>query len=68
MEILSDFAKSQPQSAYAAFIHGEQHRFSYFLRTIPGMQIYMEPLDKVINDKFIPALFGTPLTHSEEEG
>ena len=65
MEILSDFAKSQPQSAYAVFIHGEQHRFSYFLRTIPGMEIYMEPLDKVINDKFIPTLFGTPLTHSE---
>ena len=65
MEILSDFAKSQPQSAYAAFIHGEQHRFSYFLRTIPGMEIYMEPLDKVVNDKFIPALFGTQLTQSE---
>ena len=51
MEILSDFAKSQPQSAYAAFIHGEQHRFSYFLRTTPGMEIYMEPLDKMIKDK-----------------
>ena len=34
MEILSDFAKSQPQSAYAAFIIREQPRFSYFLRKI----------------------------------
>ena len=25
----------------------------------------MVPLDKVIKDKFIPALFGTPLTQSE---
>ena len=65
MEILSDFVKSQPQFAYAAFIHGEQHRFSYFLRTIAGMEIYMEPLDKVIKDKFILVLFGTPLTQSE---
>ena len=46
MDILSDFAKSQPQSADEPYIHGEQHRFSYFLRTIPGMEIYVEPLDK----------------------
>ena len=41
MEILSEYAKSQPQSAYAAFIYGEQHRFNYLLRTIPGMEKYL---------------------------
>ena len=60
MEILSEYAISQPQSACAAFIYGEQHRFNYFLRTISGMEKYLEPLDKVINEKFLPALFGTP--------
>ena len=67
MEILSEYAKSQPQSAYAAFIYGEQHRFSYFLRTIPGMEKYLEPLDKVINEKFLPALFGTPISPIDRE-
>ena len=67
METLSDYAKSQPQCAYAAFIYGEQHRFNYFLRTIPGMETYMEPLDKVINKKFLPALFGTPISPTERE-
>ena len=50
MEILSGFATSQPQAAYAAFIHGEQHRFSYFLGTIPGMEKYLDLLEKVINE------------------
>ena len=35
---LSKFALSQPQAAYAAFYHGEQHKFSYFTRTIPCME------------------------------
>ena len=67
MEILSGFAKSQPQAAYAAFIQGEQHRFSYFLRTLPGMEKYLDPIDKVINEKFLPALFNTPLSSDERE-
>ena len=62
MEILSEYAKSQPQSAYAAFIYAEQHRFNYFLRTIPGMEKYLEPLDKVINEKFLPEHFGTHIS------
>ena len=31
---LANIAKSQPHAAYAAYIHGEQHKFTYFLRTI----------------------------------
>ena len=47
MEILSGFAKSQPQAAYAAFIHGEQHRFSYFLRTMLVKQARSEAESKM---------------------
>ena len=59
MEKLSAIAKSQPQAAFAAYIHGEQHKFSYFLRTIPFMGNLLEPLDNIIDKQFIPALFGS---------
>ena len=67
LERLSTFAKSQPQAAFAAFIHGEQHRFNFFLRTIPGMHLLMEPLDRIIDDKLLPALFDGPVSPSERE-
>ena len=56
---LAEIAKSQPQAAYAAFTHGEKHRFSYFMRTISGMRDLMQPLDDVINKELIPAILGT---------
>ena len=65
VEKLAEFAKSQPQAAFAAFVHGEQHKFGYFMRTIPFMEEFMEPLDRIINDKLLPAILGT--TFSEEE-
>ena len=53
IEKLSEFAKSQPHAAYAAFIHGEQHKFTYFLRTIANISESLMPLDDMINNKFI---------------
>ena len=31
IERLSEFAKSEPQVAYAAFIHGELHKYTCFM-------------------------------------
>ena len=59
IEKLAEIAKTEPQAAYAAYIHGEQHRFSYFLRTIPRMANLLDPLDHTITEKFLPALFGS---------
>ena len=67
IEKLCIYAKSQPQAAYAAFIHGEQHKFCYFLRTIQGMSQFMQPLDKLINDKFIPTLLDSSITQTERD-
>lgn len=64
---LSDIAKSQPHAAYAAFIHGEQHKYTYFMRTIGGISNFLEPLDEVINNLFIPALFGRELDEAERK-
>ena len=53
---LAKFAKSEPHAAYSAFIHGEMHKFTYFLRTIPDMKSYIEKLDERINNTFLPSL------------
>ena len=67
VEKLSEFAKTQPHAAFSAFIHGEQHKLTYFMRTIPGMEEHLTPLDKVINDKFLPALFGSRISSVERD-
>ena len=59
------YAKSQPQAAYADFIHGEQHKFCYLMRTIQGMSQFMQPLDNLINEKFIPTLLDSSITQTE---
>ena len=38
---------------------------TYFMRTIEGLDQYLQPLDKLIDEKFIPALFGCPITPLE---
>ena len=59
IEQLANIAKTQPQAAYAAFIHGEMHRFTYFLRTIPNMSEFLKPLDDAIDNKLLPAIIGS---------
>ena len=56
MEKLCEYSKTQPHAAYAAFCHGEIHKYTYFLRTIPSMKDYIKPLDDLISQKFIPTL------------
>ena len=60
VERLSEFAKTEPHAAYAAYTHGQKHKFGYFLRTIPDMAELLEPLDRTITDQFLPALTGLP--------
>ena len=63
----SEIAKTQPQAALSAYIHGEQHRFTYFLRTIEGIEDYLMPLDDIITHTFIPAILGTTISDTERE-
>jgi hypothetical protein len=67
MHRLTDIAKSHPHAAYAAFIHGEQHRYTYFMRTLAEISENLKPLDKVIDEKFLPTLFGRDITDDERE-
>ena len=51
LDRLSEISKSQPQAAYTAFIHGQQGKFSYSMRTIQEMHDHMLKLDGCENWK-----------------
>jgi hypothetical protein len=67
IQTLADIAKTQPHAAYAAFTHGELHKYTYFLRTIANISENLKPLDDAIDNIFLPALFGTNITESERK-
>ena len=64
---LAEIAITEPQAAFAAYTHGEMHKFNYFLRTIPGMEQYLDPLDSIIDNQFLPALLGMTITESDRQ-
>ena len=55
---LSTIARSQPQSAYAAFRRSLSSRWTYLSRVVPEIGELLEPLEQAIRQKFIPALTG----------
>ena len=67
LKVLSKMAHSNPQTAYAAYIFGEQHKYTYFMRTIQGISDILKPIDDVMDNEFIPALFGSSITPNERE-
>jgi len=54
---LSDFARTDPHSAYSAFVHGMKHKFNYVMRTIPNIKEDLIPLEDVIRNTFIKTIF-----------
>ena len=66
LENLSEVAKTEPQDAYAALTHGLIVRWTYFMRTTPGISDHMAPLEEVLRHKFIPAITGRKTVKNEE--
>jgi sRNA-binding carbon storage regulator CsrA len=67
IKVLSEIAKTEPHSAYSAFIHGLQHSYTYFTRTIKDISIQLIRLDEHI-DKFIKCLFNGYECNGVERG
>lgn len=67
VEKLCEIAKVHPQAAYSAYIHGFQHKYTYFFRTIAGFEAYLKPLDDLITYGFIPTLFGSAINETERQ-
>ena len=64
---LVKFAKTQPHAAYSSYIMGEQHKYTYFLRTLDDIADLLKPLDDIIEHEFLPALFGKTISPNERE-
>ena len=54
IKLLLNIAKSEPQAAYAAFVSGFKHKFSYHIRVIPDITDLMKSVDDIIDTQFIP--------------
>ena len=52
LEILTKFACTEPHVAFSGFIRRLRHRYTYFMRTIPGISHLSKRLDDAI-DTFI---------------
>ncbi|XP_066919036.1 uncharacterized protein [Clytia hemisphaerica] len=66
LTLLSEIAVTQPQSAYTCYTSGYQHRFSYFLRTIPEMENYLTPIETIVRHQLIPAITGGKIVNDLE--
>ena len=64
---LAKFATTQPQSSYAAFVFGLRHRWTYFLRTLPDIAPFVEPLEHAIADLLVPAITEHVTTQEEQD-
>ncbi|CAH3146181.1 unnamed protein product [Porites lobata] len=65
--VLAEFATAQPQSSYAAFVFGLRHRWTYFLRTVPDIAPFLEPLERAIADLLVPAITEHVTTQEERD-
>ena len=57
IERLSEIAKSQPHAPYIAFTKGFNSKFTYFMRTIEPFEVYVDPIQEMIEDLLLPTLF-----------
>ena len=48
-EVLTNFACTEPHAAFSGFLYGLRHRYTYFLKTIPGISHLLKPLDDAID-------------------
>ena len=53
-EDLAEAAEVHPQDAYVCFIKSLQCEWGYVQRVVEGAAEAMDPLDKAIQDKFLP--------------
>lgn len=53
---LADVAATHPHAAYAAFVFGLRHRWTFLQRTMPTVTNHMQPLKDKIRHKLVPTL------------
>ena len=53
---LAEIANFEPHAAYTAFTSGIRHKYTVYLRTIPGISSMLQPLEDAIRNVLIPVL------------
>ena len=66
MEIVSKIAEIQPQAAYSAYMFGFNHKFTFFVRTVPDIADYLLPIEETLKSRFIPAITGVHICSDAE--
>ena len=65
---LSVVARTQPQAAYAVLTHGFMGRWAYLMRSMPGIEGLLQPLEDAIRHHLLPAITGrTVITEDERK-
>ena len=67
VEELSKIAKTEPHSAFTNFIFSMKHKWTYAMRTIPGLEEFLQPLEDSIRNSFLPALFSRNISDQLRE-
>jgi len=63
---LAEVAASKSHAAYFAFTHGMIGHWVYYMRTIPGISSFFQPLEDVIHLQLLPVLTGHTAGSSTE--
>ncbi len=64
---LSEFALTEPQAAYSAFVFGIKSKWNFLQRTIPNCGPLFQPLEDSLRDCFLTNLTGQQLSPLERE-
>ena len=65
VRILANIAKRYPQAAYAAVTISYQNEWAHVQRTILDVSLLLEPIERAIRDKFLPALLSVETIGAE---
>ena len=61
----AEFAQSHPQAV--AYTFGLRHRWTFYLRTLPNIEDFLEPLQHAISDVLIPSMVDNKCTQLERD-
>ncbi len=57
--MLAQIAKTQPHAAHAGYVHGLRSKWVFHQRSMVYLELLLGPLEKELNEKLIPAIFGS---------
>ena len=60
---ICDIALNEPQLAYTAYNVGLSKRWSYIMRTTPGISDQLGTIEEKIHQKLLPAITGQPVVN-----